>query len=46
MNDEIKSKLSEWYERYGKLSAVFLQARLKISFKEASRLIEEFHNGK
>ena len=41
-----EDKLKKWYVQYGKLSAPFLQNKLKIGFKEAMKLIEAFRNDK
>ncbi len=46
MTEKIRQQLEEWFEIHRKLSPVFLQVRLKISFKEAERLIEEFQSEK
>jgi hypothetical protein len=45
MTAQNRQQLEEWFNLHGTLSAVFLQVKLKISFKEAIRLIEEFQNG-
>lgn len=42
MTEELKNKFTVWFQQYGKLSAPFLQRHLKIGYKEALRLIEEY----
>lgn len=42
MTEQIRQKLKEWFNQYGKLSVPFLQMKLKVSFKEAEKLIQEF----
>jgi hypothetical protein len=44
MTSQTRQQFTEWYKIHGTLSAVFLQVKLKISFKEAIRLIEKFQN--
>jgi len=46
MTDDIRQKIDGWYKIHGTMSAVFLQAKLNVSFKQAEKLIDEFMNGK
>ncbi len=41
MNQETKEKIQGWINQHGKVSNVFLQVKLKITFSEAQKYLDE-----
>jgi len=41
MNQETKEKIQGWINQHGKVSNVFLQVKLKITFNEAKKYLDE-----
>lgn len=44
MNQEIEEKILGWIKQHGTLSHVFLQVKLKITFNEAQKYLEDITN--
>lgn len=43
MNQEIKEKIQGWINQHGKVSNVFLQVKLKITFNEAQKYLDDIN---
>lgn len=44
MNPEIEEKILGWIKQHGTISNVFLQVKLKITFSEAQKYLEDVTN--
>lgn len=44
MNPEIEEKILAWIKQHGTVSSVFLQVKLKITFSEAQKYLEDVTN--